>query len=513
MAKVNLKCITVGDFLNRPYFQEAEVIASSSALKREVKWVHVMDSTNVGHLLNGGELILSTGLGWRNDEETCLSFFHQLIENDCAGLCIELVAYTKELPESAIQLAKKHDFPLILFHKEVRYIDITQDHYAIFLNYHHKMVTELERLSALLNQSLLSGKNHISLLKEFYQFTGLSLLFQPTQGEPMSFPSDLKEAIQKHSDIRAIKVMNHTMAYLTIYSAKEFGEFEKLAADRVEIALAQELMRSMYVEERKRRKEELWLQRWLSGEYKDKEIRTQLQSIYPDTTFTSLVVCLGHHKNDNSSVLGDSMITRSLFEARGFTLIKAPFQEQTVYLLLSVKESPAKQLYEEIADVFAVLRKDKIVDTFAVGQPQTNFEKLNKSYETAQIVQSLERRLTGISPIYEQLHAYRIVYFMEKNHALEDFVNEYLVGIVQHDKRRNSELLLTLKSYMKNNGNKQETAKDLFIVRQTLYQRLRKIEEIIGADFFDYHKRLALEMALLGYEYLHGTLDGELNRS
>ena len=40
-------------------------------------------------------------------------------------------------------------------------------------------------------------------------------------------------------------------------------------------------------------------------------------------------------------------------------------------------------------------------------------------------------------------------------------------------------------------------AEKLFIVRQTLYHRLEKIEHIIGDNFMNYENRLCLEIMLL----------------
>lgn len=51
--------------------------------------------------------------------------------------------------------------------------------------------------------------------------------------------------------------------------------------------------------------------------------------------------------------------------------------------------------------------------------------------------------------------------------------------------------------YLQCHGLKKETAEKLFIVRQTLYHRLEKIEQIIGSDFMNYENRLCLEMMLL----------------
>lgn len=49
-------------------FEKAIVIAGENGLNRLIKWVHVMEVTQIGNLLNGNELILSTGMAWKNDE-------------------------------------------------------------------------------------------------------------------------------------------------------------------------------------------------------------------------------------------------------------------------------------------------------------------------------------------------------------------------------------------------------------------------------------------------------------
>lgn len=46
---------------------------------------------------------------------------------------------------------------------------------------------------------------------------------------------------------------------------------------------------------------------------------------------------------------------------------------------------------------------------------------------------------------------------------------------------------------------KKDTAERLFIVRQTLYHRLEKIEQLLGSDFMQTEKRLALELILFSY--------------
>ena len=71
--------LTIKEVLKRPVFQGAEVIAGHDGLSRPVRWVHIMEVTEIGHLLNGNELILSTGIGWKNNPRLALSLLEQMV--------------------------------------------------------------------------------------------------------------------------------------------------------------------------------------------------------------------------------------------------------------------------------------------------------------------------------------------------------------------------------------------------------------------------------------------------
>ena len=64
---------------------------------------------------------------------------------------------------------------------------------------------------------------------------------------------------------------------------------------------------------------------------------------------------------------------------------------------------------------------------------------------------------------------------------------------------KGSELLRTLKVYLDHDGSKQIAAQQLFIVRQSLYYRLEKIEELLGADYMLPRK----ELGAAGRDYGH----------
>lgn len=70
-----------------------------------------------------------------------------------------------------------------------------------------------------------------------------------------------------------------------------------------------------------------------------------------------------------------------------------------------------------------------------------------------------------------------------------------LVRLYQYDRANGTELLATLQEYLTSGLNATATAKQLFIHRNTFYQRLEKIDQLIGADLSDPNVRLFMLMS------------------
>jgi purine catabolism regulator len=143
----------------------------------------------------------------------------------------------------------------------------------------------------------------------------------------------------------------------------------------------------------------------------------------------------------------------------------------------------------------------------AVGKYVQPLEQLSKSYQSSWEAMQIQEQLLkeDYFSFYEDLHIYRLISFMQKNHDLREFVMEYLEPVIVYDQKHNGKLLETLKIYLACNGSKKETASKLYIVRQTLYHRIQKLETLLGADFMSSEKRLVIEFMIMVYEYLNTT--------
>ena len=79
---------------------------------------------------------------------------------------------------------------------------------------------------------------------------------------------------------------------------------------------------------------------------------------------------------------------------------------------------------------------------------------------------------------------------------LEQNVYEILGPLLTYDKKKGSDLTNTLDCYFENNCIRKETAQRLYIHEHTLDYRLKKIQELINIDLYDYAKRFHIHFAL-----------------
>ena len=528
---------TVNDILERKHFDKINVIAGKEGLNRLVKWVHVVEVTNIRKLLNGNELILSTGVAWRNNEEVFISLLEQLIDADAAGLCIEIGTYTNSIPQEVISIADQFQFPIILFLDEVPFVEITQDIHALLINHQYKIISDLESYSQELNKRLLTIEHYIEILKFIQQYLKVQVIITFSNREIEFFPElDEKEQSEILAAIKAIDeqsltntertlsvastpihLLGDNYAELTIATkAGVLSEFEHLILDRTATALAQLLLREMYVEEKKRVEETEWISRWLNGEQDSDSIREYLRFHSPKTKPKGAVVCFCKHDSfpqySNLDFTYFKLYFRTILEQHGFNLLAIEKQNAIIFIILNERNPSTwkKRMQEAIERLLKSeikIGKNHSDLLIGIGKFVEELTNIHISYQTAIETIRIKERLPNEqkSHFYDDLHIFRLISLLNRHADLHMLAIEYLQPIIDYDKKYNGKLMETLKTLLASNGSKQETAKKLFIVRQTLYHRIQKLEKLLGNDFMEHEKRLAIEFMILAYDFIHAS--------
>lgn len=119
--------LTVTEVILLPELQagQPELIAGSAHTDRPVRWAHVVAGAGAA-FLDGGELLLTTGAGWPNDPEELAALTDSLTAASPAAVILELGAHVRRAPDALIKSCEAGGIPLVVLHREVRFVQITQ---------------------------------------------------------------------------------------------------------------------------------------------------------------------------------------------------------------------------------------------------------------------------------------------------------------------------------------------------------------------------------------------------
>jgi purine catabolism regulator len=121
--------------------------------------------------------------------------------------------------------------------------------------------------------------------------------------------------------------------------------------------------------------------------------------------------------------------------------------------------------------------------------------------EAGQVAEVAARGGTGL-PFYRllDLRLRGLLHLLKDDPRLQAFAERELRPLLVHDDASGANLLATLTAYLEAGGNKAEAASRAHLARPTLYQRLRKVEEVLGTDLESAESRLSLHVALLALQ-------------
>jgi hypothetical protein len=135
-----------------------------------------------------------------------------------------------------------------------------------------------------------------------------------------------------------------------------------------------------------------------------------------------------------------------------------------------------------------------------VGATAGSIRDVRRSFlEASQVADVAASRPGGRDPLFYRLPDLRLrglLHLLRDDSRLQTFVERELGGLLGTDPA----LIDTLEAYLAAGGNKAEAAKAAHLARPTFYDRLRRIERILGTDLSSAESRTSLHVALLALD-------------
>lgn len=114
--------LTVADVIGLPALQRGQPeVLSARRFDEPIRWVHVSDIADLSTLVEGGELVLTTGAALRADPRR---YLQGMAAAGVLGVVVELG--TAVLPPEAGRYAEEFGLALVALHQEVRFVEITE---------------------------------------------------------------------------------------------------------------------------------------------------------------------------------------------------------------------------------------------------------------------------------------------------------------------------------------------------------------------------------------------------
>ncbi len=136
--------LTVQDIAAMPELRVA-VAAGAGGLANEVTWLHVSELADPTPFLEGGEFLLTTGLGVGELATTQRAYVRRLAKHGLAGLGFGVGFGFAEVPDAAADEAEKLSFPILSVPYEVPFAAITK---AAFRHLANEQLEQLTRALA-----------------------------------------------------------------------------------------------------------------------------------------------------------------------------------------------------------------------------------------------------------------------------------------------------------------------------------------------------------------------------
>ncbi len=155
-----------------------EVLAGGDRLGVPVRWVHAMELADVARLLHGGELVLSTGIALPDDPALLAAYVADLAAAGVSGLAVELGRRYDRLPDPLVEAARAHALPLIAFHREVPFVEITETVHAMIIDAQLAELRASERMHETFTELSVAGAPPEEIVRQAALLAGRPVILE-----------------------------------------------------------------------------------------------------------------------------------------------------------------------------------------------------------------------------------------------------------------------------------------------------------------------------------------------
>lgn len=515
LMKTNLEWLVAASGL-----KNIRCIACSHLLKTKFDSVSVMDNPEGIRWVKQDELVITSGYPLLKSIEEQKKIIRELKEIGCVGLGIKVRGYFKEIPREMIEEASKVGLPLLEIPYYYSLSEVSQIIYNHIFEESYQSRLREQRLIEDISDIFFSKRGVMEMIYRIAEYLKRTIILMDRdfkciyaakrmKDKELCTKDDVIKKVYSAEDNRGIFAFSdktERQAYWVMIPGEEAGSVLLILEDTGNLTTDEQFIvgrcikiLSMGLEQVKAKQENQYefenayykeLYEYLNGlrQYDDMKLKSILEEIEVPFEKKRIMLLIQTQTNLSSEVDCKEMIhycVSKCKEMRGFeTCIFYHNNKFIVYLFTDAgKSNPfichaAKVLADKIAETLHAQVKFRI----GISKSSQDITGIKRSYQEAEKAIDIGEKLGLATNVfaYNQLdfYDYLIHYPLRTREQCYDNIR-YLL---RYDEENNTELTQTLLGFLEYKFNMSETAKALYIHRNTLINRLNKIKELLYND-------------------------------
>jgi len=491
------------------------VAAGHAGLQARVRWVHVSEVPDIAHLLNGGELILTTGIALPESPGGLERYVRDLAAAGAVGVVIELVRRFSDVPVELIRAADGAGLPLVVLRQEVRFVAITEAVHSRIVNARVSDLAAEERIHRELQALALESGSLERITERMAELAHCPVVVENLAHQPVAFATSgqAPEAVLAGWSTRSrregalgtgwasvpLGARGQVWGRVVLLPEGTLSPCQRAVLEdgATALAVARLLERQALPLEHAARRTllaELVEHRLRSIE----ELHVRAEALGVPTRgrrLRAVVVSLSAGDGEHEALgalaaTGVSGLAGRLASGSAGVLVASRPDEATdaavdvlAAALTGATASGAIQVGASLQDAPADL--DGLARAFAEAEEAARAGTPRAGRHWATVA---DIGLVGLLKL------------LADDGRLQRFVESELGALFDYDERHGTQLFELVATYVRSGGNKSVAAVRSHLSRAAFYQHLQRASELMGRDLEDPEARTALHVAILAAE-------------
>lgn len=536
--------ITVKEAMKIGAFTQCKIIAGEAGLHNKISSVDTMEIPNISPWLRKNLLLVTTGYSIKDNPGALSHLVRDLAKTESAGLALK-TRFLGKVPKEVIDLANDLNIPIIEIPAEIPFVDILnpimkaigdiQNSKLELSNMLHSQFLELElnggglpeiakMLQRIIGNPIIITDGEGYILEQYWgrwnandfknifsdckAYERLASKLLPPKGEIEATNTVQTADGEVYVSLRGALKKNKICGYVTVIEASQrLDEVSRVAIDHAATTVSLEFLKmEVLIEQTRHMNNSLFID-LLSERVGEEEGLYRAQMLkWPSMPFNIAVFDIDDFREYTETRKEEDIMTikqemkeviSNLLQQKGYKKVAVSISDSLV-CLISCGEQKWKKLYRDLVNI-----QQKVVNviglsiTVGISWNVQSILDIRSHYEEAIDAITIARKQKNNLKVADinQLRLEHAILKSCNNRLFKQYIHDNIIKLEKYDRINKTDLLNTLIVLVNNLGSRTKTSKELFLHRNTLPYRIKRIEQITGLDLSD--SKCIINLAIL----------------